>query len=169
MLPCALKMNGYHITHAPYGEFMIKVLSLWETAQAANDIIDTALATDSHASRATLHHSLNNSPDALVFHRDMFLGIPLIADLEMIHNHHQLLIDENLCRQNLKQRIFDYQVGQQVLLLNSDKHPGKLDPTSTEGPFEIIQVHTNGTVTIRRNELMTERINIRCIRPFHSS
>ena len=96
MLPCALKMNGYHITHAPYGEFMIKVLSLWETAQAANDIIDTALATASHASRSTLHCSLNSSPGALVFHCDMFLEIPLIADLEMIRNHCQLLIDDNL-------------------------------------------------------------------------
>jgi len=55
-----------------------------QTAQAASDIVDTALATASHASRATLHRSLNNSPGALVFHRDMFLDIPLIADLEMI-------------------------------------------------------------------------------------
>jgi len=115
-----------------------------QTAQAANDIIDTALATASHASCSMLHHSLNNSPPgALFFIVNMFVDIPLIADLEMICNHHQLLIDENLHWQNLKWQMFDYQVGQQVLLLNLDKHPGKLDTTSTEGPFVIIQVHTS--------------------------
>jgi hypothetical protein len=44
------------------------------TAQAANDVIDTALATASYASRALLHCSLNISPGALVFHRNMLLN-----------------------------------------------------------------------------------------------
>ena len=137
-----------------------------QNVQAAADIIDTALATASHASRSSIHRTLNVSPGALVFHRDMFLDIPLIADLATIRNHRQALIDENLRRQNLKRRSFDYQVGQQVLILNSDIHPAKLDPTSTEGPYEIIQVHTNGTVTIRKSAFVTDRINIRRLRPF---
>jgi hypothetical protein len=78
------------------------------------------------------------------------------------------MIDENLRRQNLKRRSFDYQVGQQVLILNSDIYPAKLDPTSVEGPFSIIQVHTNGTVTIQRSAVVTERINIRRLRPFRT-
>jgi transposase InsO family protein len=136
--------------------------------QAANDIIDTALATASYASRAAVHRTLSISPGALVFRRDMFLDIPLLADLETIRNKRQVLIDENLRRQNLKRRSFDYQVGQQVLILNSDIHPAKLDPTSVEGPFPIVQVHTNGTVTIQRSAVVTERINIRRLRPFRT-
>ena len=34
-----------------------------------------------------------------------------------------------------------------------------------EGPYEIIQTHTNGTVVIQR-ESFTERINIRRLTPF---
>ena len=139
-----------------------------QNIQAATDLIDTALATASHASRSSIHRTLNVSPGALVFHRDMFLDIPLIADLTTIRNQRQVLIDENLRRQNLKRRSFDYQVGQRVLILNSAIHPAKLDPTSTEGPYVIIQIHTNGTVTIRKNAFVTERINIRRLRPYRS-
>jgi hypothetical protein len=140
-----------------------------QNIQAATDIIDTALATTSHASRSSVHPTLNILPGALVFHRDMFLDIPLIADLATIRQQRQVLIDENLCRQNLKRRSFEYQVGQQVLVLNSAIHPAKLDPTSTEGPFLIIQVHTNGTVTIQRSEHVTKRINIRRLCPFRTT
>ena len=66
----------------------------------------------------------------------------------------------------MKRRNFDYQVGQQVLLLNPKQTPGKLEPRVTEGPFTIIQVHVNGTVMIRRDEFTTERINIRRLRPY---
>jgi len=130
-------------------------------AQMANDVIDTALATASYASRASLHQTLHISPGALVFHHDMLLNIPLIADLALIRDHRQILIDENLHQQNLKRHNFDYQVGQQVLILNPKLQPGKLEPRATEGPFLIIQVHVNGTVTIQRDEYTTERINIR--------
>ena len=138
-----------------------------QTAQAANDIVDTALATASYASRASLHRTLNISPGALVFHRDMLLNIPLLADLALIRNNRQILIDENLRQQNLKRRQFDYQVGQKVLLLNSKLKPDKLEPRAAEGPFNIIQVHVNGTITIQRDEFVTERINIRRVRPYH--
>jgi hypothetical protein len=33
-----------------------------------------------HATRATVHRSLRISPGALIFQRDMFLDIPLIAN-----------------------------------------------------------------------------------------
>jgi hypothetical protein len=138
------------------------------TAEAANDVIDTALATASYASRASLHRSLNVSPGALVFHRDMLLNIPLIADLNMIRERRQVLIDENLRRQNMKRRTFDYQVGQQVLVLNSKERPSKLEPRAPDGPFPIIQVHVNGNVTIQRDAYTTERINIRRLRPFRT-
>ena len=109
---------------------------------------------------------IRDSPGALVFHRDMLLNIPLLADLQLIRDNRQLLIDENLRQQNLKRQFFDYQVGQLVLILNSKLHPDKLEPRAPEGPFPIIQIHVNGTVTIRRDEYITERINIRRLRPY---
>ena len=45
------------------------------------------------------------------------------------------------------------------------KQVGKLHPRF-EGPYAIVEVHTNGTVTIQRKPNVTERINIRRLKPF---
>jgi hypothetical protein len=134
--------------------------------QVAEDIVDQALATAMHATRTAVTRALSNhSPGQLAFHRDMFLNIPLIADLQAIQQRRQLLIDENLMKANAKRRSYDYQPGQRVLLKVTS--PTKLGVRS-EGPFLITQVHTNGTITIRRNPTVTERINIRRVYPFRS-
>ena len=87
----------------------------------------------------------------------MLLNIPLLADLQLIRDNRQLLINENLRQQNLKRRFFDFQVGQLVLILNSKLHPDKLEPRAPEGPFlTIIQIHVNGTVAIQRDKYITE-------------
>ena len=48
-------------------------------------------------------------------------------------------------------------------------HPDPHDPTKlgkrTEGPYNIEQVHVNGTVSMRLRPGVLERINIRCIKP----
>jgi hypothetical protein len=47
----------------------------------AKDFIDEALSTAMHAMRTGVHTTLGSSPaGSLVFNRDMFLNIPLIAD-----------------------------------------------------------------------------------------
>ena len=51
----------------------------------AEALVDYALATASHAAlRSTVHWTLGTSPGALVFHRDMFLDIPYVADLLLL-------------------------------------------------------------------------------------
>ena len=126
-------------------------------------IVDSALATTMHALQCSMHHALGMSPGAFVFHRDMFLNIPLIANLQTIRDHRQVLIDENLRRQNLKRRTFDYAIDQEVLV--KVPNPRKLD-AKAEGPYVITCVHVNGTVTIRRTAHVTERINIRRVIPY---
>ena len=93
----------------------------------------------------------------------MFLDIPLVADLISIQQHRQHLIDESLRRANMKRRSCDYQVGQQVLQIVHD--PNKLQERAI-GPYTVERVHCNGTLTIRRSAHVTERINIRRLRPF---
>ena len=73
-------------------------------AEEANQLIDNALATAMHATRCSVNATLQNSPGAIVFNRDMFIDVPLIADLETIRNRRQALVDENLRRQNMKRR-----------------------------------------------------------------
>ncbi len=59
--------------HPPMNEFQ------------AQNILDTCFATASYAARTTIHSILRISPGAWVFQRDMILNIPLITDLQLIH------------------------------------------------------------------------------------
>jgi hypothetical protein len=54
------------------------------TGARAKDFIDKALAIAMHAIRAGIHSTLGSSPGSLVFNRDMFLNIPLIANWHAI-------------------------------------------------------------------------------------
>ena len=54
------------------------------TGARAKDFIDKALATTMHAIQVGIHSTLGSSPGSLVFNRDMFLNIPLIADWHAI-------------------------------------------------------------------------------------
>ena len=53
-----------------------------ERLQQAIDIIDTCLANAAYVTHTVIHHTVDISPGALLFQRDMILNIPLIADLE---------------------------------------------------------------------------------------
>ena len=128
-----------------------------------NDVIDNVLATVTHTLRAAISRSLNgNSPGELAFRRHMFLNLPFEADLLALQQNRQILVDRNLAKANNKRRSYDYRQGQMVYV--KAVSPTKLGERS-EGPYRIEQVHTNGTVTIRRNNHVTERINIRRVFP----
>jgi hypothetical protein len=115
----------------------------------AATIIDSCYATAQYAVRSAVHHTLNVSPGAMVFHRDMVLPIPLIADFEIIRQCRQAVVDNNRRRQNLRRLFHDYNVGDEVLIINQNKNKPMLAPASI-GPFAIQQAHVNGTVTIIR-------------------
>lgn len=133
------------------------------TVTAAKEIVDNALATAMHAMRASISTTLGAAPGALVFSRDMFLNIPMIADWHQIAQRREQLVNESLRRQNLKRRRYDYVQGQRVLKKVYD--PTKLGER-TEGPYTIQSVHVNGTVTIELRAGVTERINIRRVIPY---
>jgi transposase InsO family protein len=136
-----------------------------KTLNDANAVIEEALATAMHACRCACSSSLDfNSPGALSFGRDMFLDIPLIADILAIRNSRQLLVDKRLLRANAKRIKHDYAQGDLVWKRNYIGLSDKLKAT-VSGPFEITRVHTNGTATIRLSPMVTERISIRRIRP----
>eukprot|EP00957_Ditylum_brightwellii_P137472 10481311-Ditylum_brightwellii.AAC.1 len=66
----------------------------------------------------------------------MFLDLPVIADLITIRDRRQHLIDENLWRQNLKCKEYDYAVGHEVLI--KAVKPAKFDPKA-HGPHAVTQ------------------------------
>jgi transposase InsO family protein len=132
----------------------------------AASIADNCYATARYAARFAVHCTLNVSPGAMVFHRDMVLPIPLIADFEIIRQRRQAVVDDNRHRQNLRHLFHDYNVGDEVLIPNQNKNKPTLSPASI-GPFVIQQVHVNDTVTIIRAPNVFERVNICRLRPYH--
>ena len=129
----------------------------------ANHLVDTALANAMYATRAMHHGTLRATPGSIAFSRDMIMDIPFVADLQLLQQHRQQIVDRNLIAANQRRFAHDYNVGDQVLKLTYK--PDKLQPRAT-GPFTIETVHTNGTVTLRLNVHTIERISIRRIKPY---
>ena len=129
----------------------------------AKEFVDEALSIAMHAMRVGIHTTLGSSPGNLVFNRDMFLNIPLIADWHAITLRREHLINENLIQENQKRRRYDY-LPQQRILKKCWK-PRKLDERTT-GPYRVLQTHVNGTVTIELRPGVSERLNIRRIIPY---
>ena len=118
-----------------------------------------------HTTRSTVHSTMKTTPGAIVFHRDMFFDIPYIANLIMLRDKRQAIINYNLWRENNRRRNYDYRVGQQVYeIVKTKTGIGQKLQTQTRGPYTIEQVHTNGTLTIRRTPLLRDRVNIRQLR-----
>ena len=113
--------------------------------------------------RTGVHTTLGSSPGSLVFNRDMFLNIPLIADWYMITQGREHQVNYRLMRQNAQRRQYDYKIGQKVL--KKLHKPAKLG-MRTSGPFDTLQVHVNGTITMRLRPGVTERINIQRVIAF---
>jgi hypothetical protein len=111
-----------------------------------------------HGIRAGVHSTLGSNPGNLLFNRDIFLNIHLIADWHPITQRREHLIHEKLIRENQKRRGYNYAPQQMVL---KKKWKSKKLGKRTSGLFKIVQVHVNGTVTIQLRPGLTERINIR--------
>lgn len=133
------------------------------TKEDAESLIDQCLATAMYATRVQTNRSLGVSPGSLVYQRDMFLDLPLIADIVQIREGRQVRIDENLRRENRRRREWNYRVGQEVLIKTVT--PTKLE-SRAHGPYVVTRVFTNGTVEVRRNAHVVERLNIRRLVPY---
>ncbi|MEM7284022.1 MAG: hypothetical protein AAF438_20635 [Pseudomonadota bacterium] len=155
-------------THQSIGQVLRTVVATKtpKSVHEANMVIQECLATAMHACRCATQGAIGNlTPGALAFHRDMFLNVPLFADLITLQKHRQGLIDKRLLRANAQRIKHEYIVGNKVWKRRYLNLSDKLQSTMT-GPFPITQVHTNGTVTIQLKPDVQERINIRRIQPF---
>jgi hypothetical protein len=129
----------------------------------AKDYVDKALSIAMHAMRVGIHSTMGSSPGNLIFNRDMFLNVPLIANWHAITLKQEHLINENLMKENQKQRRYNY-IPKQKILKKTWK-PQKLGIRIT-GPYTILQTHVNGTVTIELRPGISERLNIQQIIPY---
>ena len=64
---------------------------------------------------------------------------------------------------------YNYKVGQKVLIRKDTyKTLGKLEQRYI-GPYLIVMVHVNGTLTIRKRPNVLECVNVRRIKPYNGS
>ena len=132
--------------------------------ETAVEYADTILKSAQYAMRTAVHTTLNVSPGAMIFGRDMMLPVPIVTDFNVIRMRRQAVIDEANRKENLRRRYRDYEVGDEVMIQVFDPKKGE---ERNIGPFVIEQVHVNGNVTIRRNDVVYERINIRRLVPYN--
>jgi hypothetical protein len=151
--------------HQTVGNFLRTLFHGNPPQNSANaaQYVDIALSIAMHAMQAGVHSTLGSSPGNLVFNRDMYLNIPLIADWHAITQRREHLIHENLMRENQKRSGYNY--APQQMELKEKWKPKKLGKR-TSGPYKIVQDHVNGTVTIQLRPGLTKRINIRQIIPY---
>jgi transposase InsO family protein len=127
-------------------------------------VIESAIAMTMRACRCAANTSLQGLPPAaLVFGRDMHMNIPIVADIVAISQNRQLQTDLRLQRENRRRTRHEYVVGDQVFVNNHHSTSDKLKP-AWKGPYPVLQVHTNGTLTVLRGQVH-ERITIRRIKP----
>ena len=137
------------------------------TKEEAKQLVSKAYATVIHSHRCSAQASLGGlSPGSVAFNRDMLLNLPLAIDIEMLHTYRQHKIDEALIRANNVRIPHDYKVGEKVFkkYYEEAKNKAKL---IYKGPYEIIRVHTNNTVTLRISANSEERVSIRKLKPEH--
>ncbi|KAG7355485.1 reverse transcriptase RNA-dependent DNA polymerase [Nitzschia inconspicua] len=145
----------------------LRVLSTMEPPRGHSSdkqLVDTAIADAVYAARCIYSSALKTTPGGLAFGRDMILNIPLVTDLQLLQKRRQTLIDQRLIEANTKRFSYDYAIGDKVLKLVYK--PGKLEPRAI-GPFEVIRVHQNGTLSIQLSAGVIERISVRRVKPYH--
>ena len=152
--------------HRPMGQVMRTLLNQANprTMVQLDSAIAEALAMTMRACRCAANTSLQGiAPAAIVFGRDMHLNIPLITDILALSQNRQLQTDLRLRRENAQRTHRDYQIGEQVLVNNHHDSSDKLK-AAWVGPYPILRVHTNGTVTLQRGRIH-ERMSIRRLKP----
>jgi transposase InsO family protein len=125
---------------------------------------DEFLSSAAFAIRSTHHMTLEASPAQLVFQRDMFLPVKYVADWTQIRLKRQKEINKSNKRENQNRIPHEYRQGDRILLTTPGILP-KLNSPRT-GPYTVVYVHDNGTVTIRKGHVQ-QKVNIRRIIPYH--
>ena len=99
------------------------------------------------AVRIMYHTTLQSVPDQLVFGRDMILNTLILDYWEAIKLRKQQIIDKNNQLKNKRPKMHTYIIREKLSVRNKE---GNRHEKMYIGPYAIIQVWTNGNVTILR-------------------
>ena len=106
-------------------------------------------------------HGDKVSPGNIVFNRDMIFHKTVVANWELIQSRRRAQQTKDNIRENRSRTNYQYKVGDSVRIVTTVRERrGKLFGHEHKGPYDIVAVHNNGTVDIKRGNFK-ERINIR--------
>ena len=117
--------------------------------------------------RATVHTTVQATPSQLVFEKNHILNIKYEANWKYIRDQTHKVFDKNNKRENHKRNLYDYAVGQKVLV--QEKQSRKYGKNPYTGPYEITALHKNGSVRLRSllgQGAVYQTYNIRNLSPF---
>lgn len=144
---------------------MIRTFSIADNPDITdNDPWAGILNAVAFAVRATVHTTTQATPMQLVFGRDAILNIQMEANWKRIKERKQALIIANNKRENQKRLPHTYRVGDQILIRKD--WDSKYGSDAYKGPYEIVEVRSNGTVRVNEGRV-TDTYNIRMITPYH--
>jgi hypothetical protein len=154
--------------HGVMGD-MMRTSDINNQESVDDGLIEDFLTDAAWAIRSTYHTVLRCSPGQAIFGRDMLFDIPFLCDWSEIGKRRQLLVDRSNARENKKRVPHDYVVGQKAMIIKATdgSHLSKTEDPH-EGPYEITQVFTNGTVRLQRGSI-NERLNVRRLTPYFES
>jgi protein associated with RNAse G/E len=115
------------------------------------------------ATRATYHTTTQATPAQLVFGRDAILNTKFDANWKLIRERKQRAINKNNHKENEKRIPHEYRVGDKVLYRVDSL--SKYSENQYDGPYQIVQVNTNGTVRLKM-DAVTDTVNIRLLKPY---
>jgi hypothetical protein len=116
------------------------------------------------AIRASYHSTLQATPAQLVFGRDMLFNLKKVINWKAITENKRKQIARDNERENATRIAYNYNVGDRVLRKKKGIRR-KFSKKKTD-PYQIIAIHTNGTVTIQKG-VQQDRISIRNIEPYN--
>lgn len=131
-----------------------------------DDPFEPYCTATAYAIRCTYHTTLGASPGQLVFGRDMMLPVRYNVDWYAITRRKQARINASNRRENKSRLNHSYQVGDWIIV----QKPGIIRKLSVpqHGPYQVERVHEdNGTLTIRKSQYTTDRLNMRRCQPFY--
>ena len=126
------------------------------------------LAEIAWAVRSLFHTTLNATPGQLVFSRDMLFDMRFHPDWEDIRKRKRAQVLKDNDRENSQRRDHVFRTGDKVLLKKDHLKIIRKTELRNEGPFTIVRVHKNGTLTITdEGSGVTTTLHLRRVRPFY--
>jgi hypothetical protein len=119
---------------------------------------DVFLDNAAWAIPSTYHTVLKASPGAAIFGQDMLFDIPFVADWRKIGERRQSLTNRGNQRKNAKQIVYDYKVGDKVLVINEGiLHKAESHMAKSHGlSLQLIQMELSGfNMEPKRNGLVS--------------